>query len=84
MAEITNELIREALKPIPDRLVKIEERRLSLDIRMNSMDGQMRGFGLGLNAANTDLADIYRALGTSDDRIARVEPRLDIADELVK
>jgi hypothetical protein len=84
MTEVTNDLIYEVLKSIPGCLGNIEDRMSSLAVRMDSMNEQMRGFALGLNASNTDIANIYRVLGTLDHRVARIERRLEIADELVK
>jgi hypothetical protein len=44
----------------------------------------MRAFTLSLNATNTDIANLYRMFGTMDQRLIRIERRLDIVEEPVK
>ena len=84
MAEVTNELIHEVLKSIQDRLTNIENRLSALEVRMDTQNEQMRAFTLSLNATNTDIANLYRMFGTMDQRLIRIERRLDIVEEPVK
>lgn len=84
MAEVTNELIYEVLKPIQGRLGDIVDRLSGVEVRLDVLAEQTRALTISLNATNTDVANLYRMLGTMDHRIARIERRLDIVEEPVK
>ena len=84
MAEVTNELIYEVLKPIQGRLGNIEDGLSGVEVRLDVLAEQTRALTISLNATNTDVANLYRMFGTMDHRIARIERRLDIVEEPVK
>ena len=81
MAEVTNELIYEVLKSMQGRMSNIEHKLGEMDTRLTSISGQIRGLSLEMNAAHTDLANVYVSLGHLDGRLMRIERRLDIVEE---
>ena len=81
MAEVTNELIYEVLKSMQGRMSNIEHKLGEMDTRLTSISGQLRGLSLEMNAAHTDLANVYVSLGHLDGRLMRIERRLDIVEE---
>jgi hypothetical protein len=84
MAEVTNELIYEVLKSIQDRLGNIENRLSAVEVRLDSLGEQTRAVSLSMHATNTDVANLYRMFTTMDNRLIRIERRLEIVEEPVK
>lgn len=84
MAEVTNELIYEVLKSIQDRLGNIENRLSAVEVRLDSLGEQVRAQTMSQNATNIDVANLYRMFTTMDNRLLRIERRLDIVEEPVK
>jgi archaellum component FlaC len=81
MAEVTNDLIYEVLKSMQGRMSNIEHKLGEMDNRLTSISGQLRGLSLEMNAAHTDVANVYVSLGHLDGRLMRIERRLDIVEE---
>jgi hypothetical protein len=80
MAEITNELIDEVVKAAPARLGNLEE-------AVRETRGGARALRSGVAAIDTrlvafplDLAILYEAQAAMDNRMSRIERRLDIID----
>ncbi len=71
MAEVTNELIYEILKGIQFRLDKIEAGIDELRQGHNAMRGHMISI-------QTDISNIYGILGRHDQRLERIEKRLEL------
>jgi chromosome segregation ATPase len=71
MAEVTNELIYEILKGIQFRLDKIEAGIDELRQGHNAMRGHMISI-------QTDISNIYSILGRHDQRLERIEKRLEL------
>jgi chromosome segregation ATPase len=84
MAEVTNELIYEVLKSIPQRMSSLESRMGSLEVEVDSMTDQLRGVNLTPSATNTDMANIHSVLDSVDSRIGRIERRLDLTESSVR
>jgi hypothetical protein len=81
MAEVTNELIYEVLKPMQGRLTNIGRKLGEVDNRLASITTQLRGLSSSVDAAHGDIANIYISLGHLDGRLKRIEKRLEIIDE---
>ena len=77
MAEVTNELIYEVLKSMQGRLSNIENKLVEVDGRLQSLSTQM-------NAVHVDVDNLYRSSGHVNSRLARIEKRLEIIDELAE
>ncbi|MBE0692736.1 MAG: hypothetical protein IH590_06470 [Aquamicrobium sp.] len=71
MTEVTNELIYEILKGIQFRLDKIEAGIDELRQGHNAMRGHMISI-------QTDISNIYGILGRHDQRLERIEKRLEL------
>lgn len=71
MAEVTNELIYEILKGIQFRLDKIEA---GID-ELRQGHSAMRGHMISIQ---TDISNIYGILGRHDQRLERIEKRLEL------
>ncbi|MDP3523148.1 MAG: hypothetical protein Q8S27_01115 [Hoeflea sp.] len=80
MAEVTNELIFDVLKQIPTRLAHLEDGQHEIKGRISSLSEQMRGLASSLSAAHTDIGNIYLSLDKLDQRVHRIEKRLELAD----
>lgn len=84
MAEVTNELIYEILKSIQGRMSNLEDRMSSFEIRLDSVGDQLRGLNLAVSASNSDIANIYRVQSNIEQRITRIERRLDLTESSVR
>tara|TARA_R110002020_G_scaffold224505_7_gene434034 strand:- start:1035 stop:1268 length:234 start_codon:yes stop_codon:yes gene_type:complete len=74
MAEVTNELIYEILKGIQDRLSKIEDSQR--DIRE-----ELIGVRLHMHAMQGEINSIFARTSAIEDRLTKIERRLDIIGE---
>jgi hypothetical protein len=73
MADVSNELIYEILKQIPDRLGNI-------DAKVVELTGEMHAFRGHLLSMQQDVHNIYTILDRHDGRLDRIERRLQIAE----
>ena len=73
MADISNELIYEGLKNIQFRLDKIEAGIDELRQGHNAMRGH-------IISIQTDISNIYAVLSRHEDRLDRIERRLELRD----
>ncbi|GEM_PF-289280 len=73
MAEVTNELIFELLKPIQSRMSAVEQGQRETKQELNAMRGV-------LVSMQSDLQNIYGILGRHDNRLDRIERRLELRE----
>jgi hypothetical protein len=81
MAEVTNELIYEVLKAMQTRMSNLEDQMGGVLVRLSSIDERLLAVSHSVNAAHLDIANIYKKLSILDDRVSRIERRLDIVEE---
>lgn len=74
MADVTNELIYEVLKSIQDRLGKVEG-------KMDEVKGELTAIRGYIYAEHHDLSNIYAIMGKHDQRLERIERRLELRSE---
>lgn len=74
MTEATNELIYEVLKAVQPRLGNIEQGQKETNARLSAMQTH-------LMAIEKDVANVYDSLGALENRMSKVERRLDLRDE---
>ncbi|PWW04336.1 hypothetical protein DFR52_1011031 [Hoeflea marina] len=80
MAEVTNELIFDVLKQIQTRMTHLDDGQQEIKGRIGSLSEQVRGLASSLNAAHTDIGNIYLSLDKLDQHVHRIEKRLELAD----
>ena len=73
MAEVTNELIYEVLRPVQDQLVNLSDGQRDMREELRAL----RGDSL---AMQTDVSSIYHVLNSVERRAERIERRLDLTD----
>ena len=73
MAEITNELMYEVLKSIQDRVV-------GLDRKLDEVRAELGALRSPSMAVQQDINNIYSILSRHDNRLERIERRLEIAE----
>jgi chromosome segregation ATPase len=73
MAEVTNELIYDVLKQVQDRVG-------SLDRKMDEMRAELQALRTHSMAVQQDINNIYGVLSRHDNRLERIERRLQIAE----
>ena len=73
MAEITNELMFESMKKMHQRFDKLDTSIGELKAEMNNFRGHML-------AMQGDIKNIYAILGRHDDRLDRIEHRLELRE----
>jgi predicted nuclease with TOPRIM domain len=73
MAEVSNELIYEVLKQVQQRLDRVDHKVDELKSEINAMRGHMISL-------QQDTQNIYGILGRYDDRLERIEGRLELSD----
>jgi septal ring factor EnvC (AmiA/AmiB activator) len=83
MAEVTNELIYEALKAVQARLGNLEEAVRDERGQLAAIRGDLRAIHTEIGAVKTDIGNIYQTQGAMDSRLARIERRLEIIDSPV-
>jgi DNA repair ATPase RecN len=81
MADVTNDPIYDVMKSMQGHLSNIDYKLVEIDGRLDSLTTQIRGVSMEMNAANGDIANIYKTLGRMDMRMKRIEKRLDIIEE---
>lgn len=73
MADISNELIYEVLKAMQARLGNIEDGLHDLRAELHSVRTHMQ-------AVQIDVGNLYTVFGSLDQRVSRIERRLDLAE----
>lgn len=73
MAEVTNDLIYEVLKSIPERMGRLETNQRDFKLELQGIRGH-------LAATTSEVMNIYSRLGHVEDRLERVEKRLGLID----
>ncbi|HEX2019390.1 MAG TPA: hypothetical protein VGO17_10670 [Aurantimonas sp.] len=73
MAEVTNELLYELMKGFHQRFDKLDFRLSEVKSELQSMRGTMVSM-------QSDIHNIYRVLDRYDDRLERVERRLELRE----
>lgn len=73
MADVTSELMFEVLKSIQARVVKMDDRLDQIASELRAMPGHML-------AQQQDTAAIYGALARHEQRLERIERRLDLVE----
>lgn len=74
MADITNELIFEVLMQNQLGLTNVENRQIDTSAQLVAIRSH-------LGAIQGDVSNIYTSLAHLDERVTRIERRLDIADQ---
>jgi len=77
MTAVTNEPMYEVLKQIQVRLGVIEDGQREIRAELKSMRIQ-------LQAVQVDIGNVYETTGTMDNRIGRIERRLDLSEAPVQ
>ena len=73
MAEVTNELMYETLKRMHARFDKVDTALQEVKVELNSMRGT-------IVSIQSDIHNIYGILGRHDDRLDRIEKRLELRE----
>jgi DNA repair ATPase RecN len=73
MAEVTNELIYEVLKQLPDRMS-------SFDKKMDEVKIELQALRIHSIAMQQDIQNIYSTFVRQEARLDRIERRLEIAE----
>ncbi len=73
MVEVSNELIYEILKQLPDRMSAFEK-------KMDEVKSELHALRIHSIAIQQDTQNIYATLTRHDTRLDRIERRLEIAD----
>jgi predicted nucleic acid-binding Zn-ribbon protein len=73
MAEVTNELIYEVLKHLQDRMTKFES-------KMDEVKAELQALRNHSMAIQQDTSNIYTMLGRHENRMDRIERRLEITE----
>lgn len=73
MAEISSELVLEVLKPIQNRLVK-------MDGKIDEVKGELTALRAYAYGIHQDIGNIYSMLGRHDARLERIERRLELRE----
>ena len=73
MAEVTNELLYELMKEFHQRFDKLEFRLTEVKLELQSMRGT-------LVSVQHDIHNIYMVLGRHEDRLDRIERRLELRE----
>lgn len=73
MAEVTNELIYEVLKSMQDRMAK-------MDHKIDEVKGELTAIRGYIYAVHQDVSNIYAILGRHDQRLDRIERRMELAE----
>jgi hypothetical protein len=73
MAGVTNELIYEVLKQLQDRMMKF-------DAKMDEVKAELQALRNHSMAIQQDTSNIYTILGRHENRLDRIERRLEIAE----
>ena len=73
MVEVTNELIYEVLKQLPDRMSGFEH-------KMDEVKGELQALRIHSIATQQDMQNIYATLGRYEARLERIERRLEISE----
>ena len=73
MAEVTNELMYETLKRMHARFDKVDTALQEVKVELNSLRGT-------IVSIQSDIHNIYGILGRHDDRLDRIEKRLELRE----
>ena len=80
MAEVTNELLYEALRAVQARLGNVEEGLGELRGEAHAMRAGLTGIDGRMGALHLDIANPCESTGAMDSRLYRIERRLEITD----
>jgi hypothetical protein len=80
MAEVTNELMYEILKPIQARLEQVDGKADENKHDMQAMRTQMLGIHHDLLSIHQELGGIHATLVRHENRLDRIERRLELSD----
>jgi predicted nucleic acid-binding Zn-ribbon protein len=73
MAEVTNELVYEGLKQLQDRMTRFES-------KMDEVKAERHGLRNHSMAIQQDTSNIYTMLGRHENRLDRIDRRLEITE----
>ena len=73
MADVTNELMYETLKRMHARFDKVDTALQEVKVELNSLRGT-------IVSIQSDIHNIYGILGRHDDRLDRIEKRLELRE----
>ena len=73
MAEVSAELVYDVLKQLPDRMAGFEA-------KMDEVKAELQALRNHSMAIQQDTSNMYTMLGRHDDRLDRIERRLEIAE----
>ena len=83
MADVSNELIYEVLKPVQSRLPNIEHKLEEIDGRHAVLIGRLESVRMEVAAAHIGIESIYKSISHSDGRLARIERPLELSEVVV-
>ncbi len=75
MAEVTNDLIYEVLKPLQRELAEVKNGIGEVKLELNAMRGHMISM-------QQDVHNIYGILSRQDARVERIERRLELSEPI--
>ena len=81
MAEVTTKMIYELLMPMQDQLSDIERKLTLIDGRIDVLAEQVADVRVSARGLHGDITNINEILGRLDQRVTRIEKRLDIIEE---
>jgi len=73
MAEVTNELIYEVLKQLQDRMTRFE-------LKIDEVKAELQALRNHSMAIQQDTSNIYTMLGRHENRLDRIDRRLEITE----
>lgn len=80
MADVSNELIYEVIKPVQARLGNFEESFRELRGEVRAFRGNAHAIQTQMGSSQVDIANIHETIGALDTRLSRIERRLDFID----
>lgn len=81
MTDVTNELIYDVLRALQARVATMDEKIDELPSQLHAMRGHISSMREEQKALNKDVESIYLHNQHVDNRLARIERRLEIIDE---
>lgn len=80
MAEISNELIYEVLKSVQERLAQVDGKADENKSGMMALRTQMNSINHNLLSIHQELGGVHAKLVRHEQRLDRIEPRLELSD----
>jgi regulator of replication initiation timing len=81
MADVTNELLYEVLRAVQARVATMDEKVDELTAQMHAMRGHLTSIREEQKALNTEFESLYLHNRHVDNRLERIERRLEIVEE---